>query len=76
LDTLVTNEQLGALVDDFAAPEYAKVIATIELLARDQATMRARARAAAERFFDVREVGIERYARLYEQVVAAPGSGR
>lgn len=76
LDSLVTNEQLGALVDDFAAPEYAKVIATIEQLARDQETMRARARAAAERFFDVREVGIERYARLYEQVLAAPGSGR
>jgi glycosyltransferase involved in cell wall biosynthesis len=71
LDTLVTNERLGAVVDDFTESEYAKAIATIEQLTPDQETIRARARAAAERFFDIRKVGVERYERLYEQVLAA-----
>jgi glycosyltransferase involved in cell wall biosynthesis len=70
-DTLVNNEGLGALVDDFATPDYEKAIAIIAHLAGDQDRTRDRARAAAERFFDLRTVGTERYARIYERVLAA-----
>jgi glycosyltransferase involved in cell wall biosynthesis len=69
-DTLVTEEGLGALVTEFEEAEYTKAISIIENLARDPETTRKRARAAAERFFDVRQCGIERYARLYERVLA------
>jgi glycosyltransferase involved in cell wall biosynthesis len=69
-DTLVTEEGLGALVTEFEEAEYTKAISIIEDLARDPETTRERARAAAERFFDVRQCGIERYARLYERVLA------
>lgn len=68
-DTLVTEEGLGALVNEFVEAEYAKAISVIEGLARDTETTRRRARDAAKRFFDVRQCGIERYARLYERVL-------
>lgn len=68
-DTLVTEEGLGALVNEFVEAEYTKAISIIEDLARDPETTRERAREAAERFFDVRQCGIERYARLYERVL-------
>lgn len=68
-DTLVTEEGLGALVNEFVEAEYTKAISIIEDLARDPETTRKRAREAAERFFDVRQCGIERYARLYERVL-------
>jgi glycosyltransferase involved in cell wall biosynthesis len=70
-DTLVTEEGLGALVNEFVETEYAKAISIIEDLACDTETTRKRAREAAERLFDVRQCGIERYARLYERVLVA-----
>ena len=48
--------------------EAAKAI--IELAANAQST-RASIRAVAEELFDVRGVGIDRYARLYEDVLTA-----
>ena len=67
-DALITQEGAGALVADFTEPEYGKAVNTIEkfLTAPDQT--RQRTRAIAERLFDVRTVGVSRYASLYERV--------
>lgn len=69
-DGLVTREGVGALVTEFNASEYARAITTIERFVRDAPQTRKRTRAIAERLFDVRTVGVERYARLYESVFA------
>ena len=69
-DVLVTRERLGALVRDFTPGEYGRAAAALsEMTAAAEAT-RARARAAAERLFDVRRTGLDRYTRLYEKVLS------
>ena len=70
-DSLVLEEEAGALVSNFTEDEYAKAAAHIESLARDQLRTRELTRRVAERLFDVRTVGVERYARLYESVLDA-----
>jgi len=67
-DALVTRERAGALVRDFNEAEYQKALTTVAGLA-DVAETRNRMRDVAERLFDVRTVGAERYARLYERVL-------
>jgi glycosyltransferase involved in cell wall biosynthesis len=69
-DALITREGVGALVGDFNESEYANALEAIERFSRDIAQTRRRTRAVAERLFDVRKVGVERYARLYETVLA------
>lgn len=68
-DSLVTGEKAGALVCDFTEAEYTKAAQTIESLVRDRENTRRETRGVAERLFDVRAVGVERYARLYERVL-------
>jgi glycosyltransferase involved in cell wall biosynthesis len=68
-DVLITREKAGALVGDFNEAEYAKAMLTIESMALDAEETRRRMRDVAERLFDVRKVGAERYARLYERVL-------
>jgi glycosyltransferase involved in cell wall biosynthesis len=73
-DALVTEEHAGTLISEFNLEEYGKAAIAIELLANDQERTRKLMRAIAERLFDVRGVGVERYARLYEAVFHAPVS--
>jgi glycosyltransferase involved in cell wall biosynthesis len=69
-DTFVESQKVGAVAKDFNENEYEQTLLTVEnLLAGD---VRERARTAAERFFDVRRTGLERYARLYEKVLDLP----
>lgn len=70
-DSLVLEERAGFLVSEFTEDQYAKASAHIESLMRDQQGTRDLARSVAERCFDVRTVGVERYARLYEAVLNA-----
>lgn len=67
-DALVTDEKAGVLIHDLDQAGYAKAAREIEQVA-GQADTRARMRQIAEKLFDVRKVGLERYARLYEQVL-------
>ena len=69
-DALITGEGVGALVGDFNESEYVDAMEAIERFSGDIAQTRRRTRAVAERLFDVRRVGVERYARLYETVLA------
>ena len=68
-DTLITSEKLGVLVCDFNQAEYQKAVAAIEDFVTDPEQNRRRSREAAERLFDVRGVGVERYTHLYESVL-------
>jgi glycosyltransferase involved in cell wall biosynthesis len=65
-DTFVAAQKVGAVVNDFNDDEYERALATIESLLAGGIS--ARSRAAAENYFDVRSVGLERYSRLYQKV--------
>ncbi|HJU53933.1 MAG TPA: glycosyltransferase [Pyrinomonadaceae bacterium] len=67
-DLLITEEKVGALIDDFNEDEYRRAGAEVFGMLRDVEGVRAHTRRVAERLFDVRGVGLERYARLYETV--------
>ncbi|PYS51301.1 MAG: hypothetical protein DMF68_04655 [Acidobacteria bacterium] len=67
-DVLATRERVGTLVHDFTSEEYERAASEILKMAEDVEAKRARTREVAERLFDVRGVGLERYARLYEEV--------
>jgi glycosyltransferase involved in cell wall biosynthesis len=70
-DTFVSDQRVGAVVSDFSDAGYQDTLsALVKLLSPD---MRAHARQVAERFLDVRQVGVQRYARLYEKVLNGAG---
>jgi len=66
-DALVNEWKAGALLEDFTEAEYARVGTLIQTMAA-QPDVRTKARAVAERLFDLQTVGVERYAALYERV--------
>jgi glycosyltransferase involved in cell wall biosynthesis len=68
-DVLITREKVGALVREFDQRAYAETIAAVEGFAAEAEQTRRQAREVAERLFDVRRVGAERYARLYQDVL-------
>lgn len=68
-DVLITREKVGALVHDFDEREYADSIAVIEGFAGSPEQTRRRTREVAERLFDVRRTGAEKYLRLYRDVL-------
>jgi glycosyltransferase involved in cell wall biosynthesis len=66
-DSFIREHKLGAVVDDFNDQDYKKALLEIEDLMNEES--RGRARHAAEEFFDVRTLGVDRYARLYRNVL-------
>jgi glycosyltransferase involved in cell wall biosynthesis len=68
-DVLITREKVGALVTDFSEAEYAQASTIILGFAGDVEGTRQRTREVAERLFDVRQVGVQLYGRLYEAVL-------
>ena len=69
-DALVTREAVGALISDFSELQYIKAATIVEQLANQADHTRNRTRKVAEILFDVRRVGLQRYSRLYETVLA------
>ncbi len=69
-EKLIESENIGAVVKDFRTEEYSRAASATLSLAGDSADSRSRIRAVAEKYFDLRGIGIERYARLYERVLA------
>jgi glycosyltransferase involved in cell wall biosynthesis len=65
-DDFVAAQKVGAVVKDFNEGEYDRTLTTIETLLAGG--IRERSRTAAETYFDVKSVGLERYSRLYEKV--------
>jgi glycosyltransferase involved in cell wall biosynthesis len=70
-DAMITAERIGALVSNFNENEYVAAANVIEGLVGYPDQTRGRAREIAERLFDVRRVGVQRYGRLYENVLAS-----
>jgi glycosyltransferase involved in cell wall biosynthesis len=68
-DALITVEGVGALVTEFSEQEYARALKAVAALVEDRCETQALTRAVAERLFDVRKVGGERYRGLYERVL-------
>ena len=70
-DALVSNGEIGALVEELTDASYSKALSAVRKLLANRDALQLAARATAEKFFDVSRVGVERYARLYERVLAA-----
>ena len=75
-DALVSQERIGALVREFTAEAYGQAITTMLNLLDDVESARRRSREVAERLLDVSTVGLDRYARLYEDVFSQPAAPR
>ena len=70
-DALVTQSEIGALVEQLTDADYSKAINTVQKLLTDRDALRVATRDTAVQLFDVSRVGVERYVRLYEHVLAA-----
>ena len=69
-DVLVTQQNVGALVNTFNNDEYSSAFHTIVQLLRDREAIRRKTREVAESFFNLETIAATRYARLYENVLA------
>ena len=67
-DELVNGSQAGIAIDVFGAQDFENAWVGIQQLVSDP-DIKAKARALAERIFDLEAVGAERYARLYEEIL-------
>jgi glycosyltransferase involved in cell wall biosynthesis len=70
-EALIGREKIGALVPAFTDAEYAIAADAVGEFADAPEQIRCRTREVAERLFDLRRIGVERYARLYEKVLRA-----
>lgn len=70
-DVLVTQAEIGALVENLTDAGYSKAMTTIQKLLSEREALRVATRDTAVKFFDVGRVGVEGYARLYERVLVA-----
>ena len=70
-DAMVTAERIGALVSNFNEGEYADAANVLGGFVSYPDQTRRRAHEIAERLFDLRRVGVQRYGRLYESVLAS-----
>ena len=57
-------------MSDFASTDFEAALDAVEELTSNRQTTRKRAREVAEKYFDLESVGVERYAQLYEEVLA------
>jgi glycosyltransferase involved in cell wall biosynthesis len=67
-DRLVEETQAAILIEDFKDRDFDSAWAAIQELVNDP-NIKAKARVAAERIFDVSTVGAERYATLYQRLL-------
>lgn len=70
-DALVTQHSVGALISDFSESEYARALQVIEEFVANAEITRRRLREVAASLFDISTVGLQRYAQLYREVLAA-----
>jgi glycosyltransferase involved in cell wall biosynthesis len=67
-DRLAAESPTAVLLNDFNEQAFEKALSAIEQLVNEP-DVKVMARAVAEKEFDVKTVGAERYARLYESVL-------
>ncbi len=66
------TEGVGVLVSEFNDSEYTRAALAFDSLTKQPSQTRERTRGVAERLFDLRGVGVESYARLYETILGCP----
>ena len=67
-DRLFAQSRAGAVVSNFTEDGYRAALHAVAALLDDRENIRQRTREVAARSFDLKTVGLTRYARLYEQV--------
>ena len=67
-DLLINEWKAGVLIEDFGESDYLKAAREIEIIVGDD-DVRRKARAVAERVFNLETIAGERYASLYERVL-------
>ena len=67
-DSLADEDRIAAMISDFNEDEYAQAAAELLLMTAHPEETRRRARVAAEKLFDVRALGVDRYVALYQSV--------
>ena len=67
-DSLGDEDHIAAMIGDFNEEEYAKAAEELLLMTAHSEETRRRTRIAAEKLFDVRGLGVDRYVTLYESV--------
>jgi glycosyltransferase involved in cell wall biosynthesis len=67
-DLLINEWKAGVLIEDFSEDDYLRAAHEIEMMVAGD-NVRRKARAVAERVFNLETVGGERYASLYERVL-------
>lgn len=70
-DSIIMSAQAGVLLEKFDEAEYAKGAAALDQLVDQSDDTRRQSRAAAERLFDLKEIGTARYAKLYTELLGA-----
>jgi len=70
-DDLILEHGAGVLAEGFGASDYLQAAIEIKEFVDDARHTRSRAREVAEQLFDLRKVGVRRYARLYESLLNA-----
>lgn len=68
-DALINDWKAGVLIEEFSDDQYVAAGRAIEAMIA-QPQVREKARAVAEQLFDLNAIGGERYASLYERVLA------
>jgi glycosyltransferase involved in cell wall biosynthesis len=71
LEELVGREDVGVITKGFAAADFSQAVRAAKPLLNQESHTRERARAVAERNFDVRDVGRSRYKQLYTEVLSS-----
>ena len=67
-DSLAQEHRIAAMVSEFNSDEYLRAAEELLRIAADPENTRRRTRGVAEKLFDVRGLGLDRYVRLYDKV--------
>jgi glycosyltransferase involved in cell wall biosynthesis len=70
-DQLFAGSNAGVVVREFGEQAYSDAATVLAGICRNQDKVRGEARELAERYFDLNSIGVNRYARLYEEVFSS-----
>jgi hypothetical protein len=68
-DALITEEGVGQLLKEHSRESYVSSLIKLRAQTRNLEETRRHSRSVAERLFNVSGVGLERYSRLYNEVL-------
>ena len=67
-DSLADENYVAAMISEFNDEEYARAVKDLLFMTANPEETRGRTRAVAEKLFDVRGLGVDRYVEMYERV--------